>query len=231
MQQTFLYVAVPLLRDGKPWAVVRVSRPATAVDEALNVFEQRLAWGAAGTVAIILAASWLITRRISQPLEIITRGARLFGQGNLEHRLPVEGSREIATLAETLNNVATQLHEQIQASAVERSHQDAVLSSMEEGVLTVDNDRRILDVNHAATQMFSLDAEKVRGRPIYEVLRKADVLRFFEEAFAGELPMQENIVIFDKQRRQLTAYGSELRNAQGKRIGVLGVFRDITPRG
>ncbi len=42
LQQEMLYVAVPLLRRGEPWAVVRVSKPATAVDDALLAFERRI---------------------------------------------------------------------------------------------------------------------------------------------------------------------------------------------
>jgi two-component system phosphate regulon sensor histidine kinase PhoR len=100
---------------------------------------------------------------------------------------------------------------------------------MTEGVLTLDENGAILDLNDAAAKMFSLDIEKTRGRPIHETLRKAEVLRFFDDALADELPLQRDLVIFDKERRHLTAYGNELRDAHGKRIGVLGVFRDVTP--
>ena len=217
LQQDSLYVAVPLLRDGQPWAVVRMAMPATAVDEALGQFEQRIIVRSLIATVVILAASWLVMRRISRPLETITRGAESFGRGDLERRLPVGGSREIVSLAETLNDMAARLNSQIQAAAVERSRQEAILHSMEEGVLALDRQGTILDLNQAAAKMFSLDVEKVRGRPIHEVLRKADVLRFFEDALSGELPLQEDLVIYDKDRRLLTAYGSELVDARGQR--------------
>jgi two-component system phosphate regulon sensor histidine kinase PhoR len=225
LQQDYLYVAVPLLRGGQSWAVVRVSMPATAVDDALDQFERRIVVGSLIAAVVVLVASWVIVRRITRPLETITRGAKSFGRGHLEHRLPVGGSREIASLAETLNDMAAQLHARIQAAAVQQSRQEAILHSMEEGVLTLDSQGTILDLNRAAARMFALDMEKVRGRPIHEVLRKADVLRFFEDALSGELPLQEDIVIYDKDRRFLTAQGSELLDARGQRIGVLAVFR------
>ncbi len=46
LQQDFLYVARPLLRDGQPWAVVRMAMPATAVNDALTAFERRIIYGA-----------------------------------------------------------------------------------------------------------------------------------------------------------------------------------------
>jgi two-component system, OmpR family, phosphate regulon sensor histidine kinase PhoR len=228
LHQDFLYVAVPLLRHGEPWAVVRVSRPATAVNEALGAFQQRVIYGALLAAAVIVAVSWWIARRISRPLEVMTRGAERFAGGDLEHRLPVDGSREIAALAEMLNAMAARLHEQIQTGAAQRNEQDAVLFSMEEGVLTLDNHGRILNLNRAASQMFQLDPAKVRGRPIQEVLRKADVLRFVDDALSSGLPLQEDIVIYDKDKHFLAAYGNVLRNAQEGQIGMLVVFHDVT---
>jgi two-component system, OmpR family, phosphate regulon sensor histidine kinase PhoR len=228
LQQDFFYVALPLLRNGQPWAVVRVSMPATAVNEALKAFEQRIVYGSLMAAVIIVALSWLVTRRISRPLEAITRGAERFGRGELDYRLPVDGSREIATLADTLNDMAVRLAEQIQTIAVQRSEEEAVLLSMEEGVLTLDNQGRILNLNRAAGQMFQLDPEKTRGRPIHEALRKADVLKFVEAALSRPLPLQEDIVIYDKEKRFLTAYGNALCNARHQQIGILVVFRDVT---
>jgi two-component system, OmpR family, phosphate regulon sensor histidine kinase PhoR len=228
LDQDFLYVALPLLRDGEPWLVVRVSTPATAVDEALRTFERRIIYGSLLAAAAIVAISWFIARRISRPLEAITHGVKRFGGGELDYRLPVGGSREIAALAETLNSMAAQLHEQIETNTVQRKEQEAVLFSMEEGVLTLDNQGNILNLNRAADQMFQLDPTKVRGRPIHEVLRKADVLAFVEKALSSALPLQEDIMIYDKERHFLTAYGNVLRDTRDERIGVLVVFRDVT---
>ncbi len=177
---------------------------------------------------LIVAVSWLLARRISRPLEAITRGAERFGRGELTYRLPVDGSREIALLAETMNALGEQLREQIQTVAVGRSEEDAILQSMEEGVLTLDNQGRILNLNRAAGQMFQLDPEKACGRPIHEALRRADVLKFVEDALSGPLPLQAEIVIYDQERRHLAASGQVLCNASQQRIGVLAVFRDVT---
>jgi two-component system phosphate regulon sensor histidine kinase PhoR len=228
LQQDMLYVAVPLLRRGEPWVVVRMSKPATAVNDTLVAFERRMIYGALTAAVLIVAVSWLLARRISRPLEAITRGVERFGRGELAYRLPVDGSREIALLAKTMNTLGEQLREQIDAIAVGRSEEEAILQSMEEGVLTLDNQGRILNLNRAAGQMFQLDPEKACGRPLHEVLRKADVLKFVEHALSGPLPLQEEIVIYGPERRHLAASGRALCNASQQRIGVLAVFRDVT---
>ena len=229
LRQEFLYVAVPLPPDGEPSAVVRLSKTAAAVDGALQVFERRIIFGALLAIAVAVALAWLVTRRISRPLEWMTRGAERFGRGDLDHRLPIGGSREIAALAETLNAMAAQLGRSIQESARQRDELEAVLSSMQEGVLAVDNGGTVLDINPAGAEMFQLDAARIRGRKIHEVLRKADLLSFVEAALSGPLPRQAEIALYDKQKRLLIASGTALHDASGARIGVLIVLRDAPP--
>ncbi len=224
----FLYVAVPVPDGQDPAAVVRISRPATAVDEVLRAFERSILYGTLAAVAVTVALSWLIARRVSRPLEVMTGGAARFGRGELDYRLPVAGSREVATLAETMNHMAGELRQRIQEGILQRNQQDAVLLSMQEGVLTLDNQGTVLNLNRAGGLMFQLDPAKVRGRPIHEVIRKAALLSFVEKALSGDLPMEEDIVVYDSERHIFTAYGNALRNAANQRIGVLVVLRDVT---
>jgi two-component system phosphate regulon sensor histidine kinase PhoR len=229
LHKDFLYVALPIAGEGKPIAaVIRVSAPATALNDVLQAFERRALFGIATAVFFVVAISWLIARRISRPLEVMTDGAERFGLGQLAYRLPVGGSREIAALAETMNSMAALLRNQIQEGIRQRNEQEAVLLSMQEGVLTVDNRGAILTLNHAGGQMFQLDPAKVRGRPIHEVMRKAAIIAFVEKALDSAEPIEEDMVVYDKEKRVFTVAGNALRNARDERIGVLVVFRDVT---
>ena len=158
----------------------------------------------------------------------MTAGAERFGSGDLGYRLPVAGSKEAAGLAGAMNAMAAQLHEQIQTIVRQRNEQDAVLQSMAEGVLTVDRDGRILNVNDAGAGMFQLDPAKVRGRFVYEVLRRPALLGFVDRALSTPLPLQEEIAIQDGEPRFLAASGTVLRNERNEPVGVIVVLRDVT---
>jgi len=228
LREDFLYVALPVPGDGEPMAVVRMARSIAAMHETLGSLRARILSGAAVAVALMLAASWILARWISRPLELMIAGAGRFGSGELDYRLPVAGSRETAALAEAMNAMAAQLRDQMQTMVRQRNEQDAVLASMAEGVLTLDSEGRILDLNDAGSRMFQLEAGRVRGRFIHEVLRRPALLGFVERALASPLPLQEEIEIYEGAQRILTAYGSVLRNARHERIGVLVVLRDVT---
>jgi two-component system phosphate regulon sensor histidine kinase PhoR len=192
-----------------------------------SILQDSYRWQAAAA-AVLIGGSWLLARRISRPLEIIATGAQRFFSGDLDHRLPLAGSQEIAACAEALNAMAAQLREQMETIAYQSTEQDAVLSSMVEGVLTLDNHGAILDVNPSGGRMFQLEAAKVRGRPIHEVARKAALLKLVDRVLASSLPVHEEIVIYDREKRFLSASGNVLRDAENRRIGVVIVLRDVT---
>ena len=228
LDEAFLYVAYAWNEDGKTKAVVRAARSTAAIQQGLDGLLRRILAAALAAVVLSVAASWALARRISLPLEVMTDGVQRFGGGDLEHRLPITGSRELATLAESLNDMASQLEEQIQTVVRQGNEQEAVLQSMEDGVLTLDTQGRILDLNAAGQRMFGLDASQVHGRYIQEVLRRPRLLNFVEALLASFVPRQEEIVIYDEGRRVLAAYGNTLRNAKHEPTGILIVLREVT---
>jgi two-component system, OmpR family, phosphate regulon sensor histidine kinase PhoR len=224
----YMYVAVPVVRGGETIAVVRTAKALAAMQQPLDVLKERILWGAGLTLLLVIAASWVLARRISRPLEIMTAGADRFGRGDLAYRLPAVGSKETAALAEAMNGMAAQLDDQIQTIVRQRNEQDAVLQSMAEGVLTLDRDGRILDVNDAGARMFQIEPAKVRGRFVFEVLRRPALLAFVDKALSTSLPLQEELAIQDGESRFLAASGSLLRNDRNEAIGVIVVLRDVT---
>ncbi len=228
VKQELMYLAIPLHADGQPLAVVRTAMPIAVVDRTLARVQQRSLLGALFAAALVLAASWGIGRRISRPLEAMTAGAERFARGELDHRLDVDGFREVALLAEAMNRMASQLRERIETVVRQRNQQDAMMASMIEGVLAVDNDGKILNLNRAAGDALHLDAATARGRLVHEVLRIPDLLRFVDATLADPQARSADVAIRGATDRFLHAHGTALSDADGRRIGVLIVFHDVT---
>jgi two-component system phosphate regulon sensor histidine kinase PhoR len=103
-----------------------------------------------------------------------------------------------------------------------------MLSSMEEGVLAIDNEGAILSLNNAFAALLGAEPATLQGRSIYEVVRKADLLRFIESALAGASPVEGEIQIRGAQDRWVSAHGTALHDSQRGKIGVLIVLHDVT---
>lgn len=78
-------------------------------------------WMAQGVPALILAlvllfgavalGAWPVVNRLTRRLQALRSGVELFGSGQLEHRVSVEGADEVAALARSFNEAAQRIED------------------------------------------------------------------------------------------------------------------------
>ncbi len=228
LRQEMMYVALPITDRAEHVAVVRASLPTTFIENELNSIRIQIMIG--GIIIAILAAgvSLAISRRISQPLETMKKGADRFADGELSHRLAIPDSTEMASLAEAMNQMAAHLENRIKAVSDQRNELETVLSSMLEGVIAVDSQERIISVNQAAAQLFETDFETFQYRSIQETIRNLPLQQFINKALSSAQPLQEDITLFQNQQRILDVKSSPLLDADKIHIGTLIVLNDVT---
>ena len=76
----------------------------------------------AGAVAISILAATTLGRSVLRPLHSLQEAARLFGMGDLSHRVIVERRDELGRLAELFNTMAQKIERSQQALSYQASH-------------------------------------------------------------------------------------------------------------
>ena len=228
LHQKMMYVAVPLLEDGRIAAVLRTAVSVASLDQTLHSVQLQIAFG--GMIIAVLAAfvSLLVSRRIIQPIEKIKQGAVRYFEGDLSHRLPVPDTEEMAGLAEAMNRMAAQLDNRMQTVLQQRNELEAVLSSMLEGVIALDRNEHIISMNPAAGWMFDCDPIQVAGRSLQEVIRNLALQRFAARALKTTETIEDDFVLFRGEERILNVHSSPLYDAGSQQIGTLLVINDVT---
>jgi two-component system phosphate regulon sensor histidine kinase PhoR len=82
-ETTMMYVAAPIMNQGRVTAVVRASLPVVFIDQALNRIYFKIALGGMGAALLAALLSLVMARRLSRPLEEMKQGAERFAQGDL----------------------------------------------------------------------------------------------------------------------------------------------------
>jgi two-component system phosphate regulon sensor histidine kinase PhoR len=224
-----MYVAAPVMNQGRLEGVVRASLPVAFIGRALNGMYFKIALGGMGAALLAALLSLLMARRLSRPLEEMKQGAQRFAQGDLRAKVPVPPSDELASLAEALNYMAEQLDQRIRTIIRQRQEQEAVLASMVEGVMAVDHRERLITLNQAGARLLGVDPETVRERPLPEVVRNPDLQNFVDQALASPRQVNGEIILRDNGRdRLLQLRGTTLRDPLGKAFGALIVLNDVT---
>ncbi len=139
------------------------------------------ALGSLLATAIVLPVGWLINRRFFRPIDEITQVATEFSRGDFSKRIEIFSQDELGQLSTGLNQMAQEMEQAMANTNKDKNRLEALLSSMTEGVMAVDNQERIFKINDAATQMLRLPREKAINRYLWEVLRNPRLVGLIRE--------------------------------------------------
>jgi two-component system phosphate regulon sensor histidine kinase PhoR len=223
-----MYVAVPVGEEKRVTLAVRAALPITSIVQALRSLYLRIALGTAVIALLVAALSLMISRRLSQPLDDLTRGARRFARGDLSRKLPVPDSEELGSLAEAMNHMAAQLEDRIRTLISQRREQEAILASMVEGVLALDTEGRVITLNKKGAELLGVNPEEVKNLAIQEVVKDPDLRWFVNRLVSHAEQVEGEVALKDGDKRILQLHGASLRDPQGLGLGTLIVFQDIT---
>ncbi len=228
LNAVMVYVAVPVKQGDRLVGTVRVSRPVGFVLGSLTSIYMGLL--VSGIAAIIIAAlpTVYFSVRIGKLVRELEDAATRFAEGELTGQIERPVWEEFNGLAGAINRMAEQMRDRLDVLNRKKLELEAVLRSMVEAVLMVDNEERLINMNQAAIALFRPRQTEFSGRNFLEVIRNTDLQSFVQRAATSDVPIEEDIVIIGANDVHLQAHGTALRRADGHRMGTLIVLNNIT---
>jgi two-component system phosphate regulon sensor histidine kinase PhoR len=226
--QQMMYVAVAISKDGATKGIVRTSIAIDEVDSQLGSLQARMVVGSIIIALLVSFVCLLISRRISRPIETMRQGAERYAQGDLSHRLQPPDTIELAALAEAMNQMAGELERRMQAVINQRNESQAVLSSMVEGVVALNSEERIMDINAAGARLLKRPAEQLKARSIQEIMRSRDLHHMVQKTLADGVNTEGDVTLYQNGQQILSIHCTPLMDAGGNRMGILLVMNDVT---
>ena len=142
------------------------------------------------------------------PLRKLTQSLEHATENDFTATIPVESANEYGRVAVAFNRMLVQLQDYRSSTMAEllteRNRAASIVSSLDEGLLVLDENRRIILANPVACALLSLPAAKLVGRPAAEVAQENDLLREML------LPLEQDT----SRREQAVADAPLLRIAQ-----------------
>ncbi len=165
----FLYVAVPI-----PDGAVRMAYPLSSIRAANRHITTYLLEGSGIAMLVAIVLALIATQSIGRRLIRITEFAERIAAGDLSARIQEESSDEIAHVASALDKTARKLEDGFRALENSRQTLETLLNSMQEAVIAVAQDGRVLWANQ---RMERLLPSGVRlGEPLVESARDPEIL-------------------------------------------------------
>jgi len=135
-------------------------RTATNIEE-LNIWDTRFLTQLLPFIIVlaivILVLSFILIGVITRPVQELASAANKYRRGDFSSKTAIEKPYEFARLSSVMNQMADDINEQVNKLTDDRNTYSSILSSMAEGVLVTDGEKRITLCNRAAIAMFGLD--------------------------------------------------------------------------
>jgi NtrC-family two-component system sensor histidine kinase KinB len=192
----------------------------------------------AASVIIIIVSSLFLSHLISRPVTELKEAALQVAQGNYDVQVPVRGSGELALLASQFNLMVEKLKQfhdmNIGRIIAEKRKSEAIIRSVDDGILVVDDNFLITNLNPAAAKIFGGLPEDSLEKHLLEVMRDEKLFNFLKEALAsGQPPRMEEgedilIIKTGEESRHYQISIMPMRTPSGVIPGVVLLLRDIT---
>ncbi len=221
--------AHPLMAGGVVYGILRVAIPENYLSSDISKIRMR-SFLIAALVSLTGFVFFLWSAlKVSIPLASILRTARAFSKGDLSTKVPMGmlDSEEVRGLNKYVTRMGEQLKENLATLEQRESEQRAVLSAMDEGVLSVSPDKKVLQVNSAMRRFVGIDeGGDLRGKNFLDVFRSPKINEYIETVLEGHNIDKEEFT-FDGDRYFLVQ-GGPLFSNESKPIGAFLVFYDLT---
>ncbi len=228
LDKNMMYIALPMAQGREDTAIIRTAVSISDIDTRISTVRNSVLLVLILTIVAAAVASLYVARRIINPVEQMRKGAEEFSKGNLDNRLPPTDTEELSQLARSMNFMARELDRKIMDVKNRSRELEAVHTSMQEGVIAVDGNERIITINTAAAKIFDFAPETLKNRNILEVARNFDLQTFIQKALSTHEPVEDDIVIEREDRLVLNIHSTALYDTNENRMGTLIIFHDIT---
>ena len=175
-----------------------------------------------------VVAAFLISSFFAAPFERrvadIIAVARRYAVGDLQRPLPDYGDDELGDVARAMDQAVHELGRRVDDLSRDRTRMVAILSSMVEGVLVVDDQGRLQHVNDAARRMLNIHHDAL-NHSYLQAIRHPGIVDQLTKVLTGDNPSSLELAVTRDVTRTLVARVAPVI-AAGR--GAVLVLHDIT---
>jgi len=213
----------------------------SASDQAQAVATQAI-WSMSGfgvlVAALGLGLSLILANILIRPLKAMTHAAGQIAEGNYDVTLVVRSKDEMGQLAQEIMAMSSKLKafHQLNVSRVlaEQRRSEAIIRSLSDGLMVVDNDFKIIALNPMAVHMLNIGPEQVEGRHFFEVIENQTLYHHLKATLeTGQTPaLDEPTATLTVERNGQTQYYhfaiTPVKTEQDQLLGAVLLLQNVT---
>lgn len=159
---------------------------------------------------------------IIKPIKDLETMADMVDKGEIKKTIMINSDDELGNLGKKFNNMAEKLKLTMKDSLDKQNRIEAILKSMESGVVAVDRKRKVIMINPYAEMLFGIE-KNIIGESLMDSIRDFEI----EDVFKSSSNGFKEIKILWPEEKVIRIKTADIVNEE-KNIGKVAVFQDIT---
>ncbi len=212
-----------------------------ASDRASSI-AQRAIWSIAligiAAVAIGIGFSLFLSNLLVRPVQQMMQATQKISEGNYDVEVSIKSSDELGRLTEEFNSMAKKLkafHDlNIEQIMAEKRKSESVIRSIDDGIVLIDAEYKVTDINPMAGTILQIEAEKAINRHFLEVVNNEQLFTYLKQSIeTGKAPRieeKQNVLTVEREdgRHHYQFSVTPVHRRSGALLGVVLLLRDVT---
>lgn len=233
-KRVWIYVS-PVKKDNEVIGVISLMADIESVYQEVNSISKIFIVGTILSILITTVIGFVASKTVTSSIEKMSSQVKKMALGNYGTVVGIDADDEIGDLAKVFNQISKRIEEEQAVTETERRKLATIIESMMDGIITTDNNGRIILINTSAEDMLGgrddeifigKDALKILNiteyESIEEILEAEDSLLVNASKSDDELLLRAEISKIEKEDKEdLTQMSTELE-------GYIIVLYDVT---
>lgn len=219
----YCYSAVPV---DSPYfnGVLRISVPMEEINELNQYIAQSIILLTIFCFSVALSIAFYLSRKLTKPIEDVTAAAEKIAEGNYETVIYTEEKDQIGRLAGSFNRMTANLQETIGKLMNRNIELEAMLSSIQGGVVAIDRNNTIMFYNSRFAAMAGNPEKDYTGLRFYDEIQNESISSAVAFAKNNEV---DNTKEGEWNGKNIRTTATPLAD-ENRALGMLIIIEDIT---
>lgn len=148
--------------------------------------------------------------------------------GDYTSRVVLSPEDKLGDVGRNINELSTSIQNRLSEISLEKEKIEAVLGSMEEGVIIISDHERLLHLNPSFKKMFDIRSLEWKSKYYWEILPHQLVNESIREVLKNKKPLMKEIVIVHPKELFFNMQISPVLDSEQGLMSLIAVFHDVT---
>ncbi len=180
-------------------------------------------------VSLILGIQYI--EQATNPYKELIKATKNISEGKYGEKVYLYGDEEFEILTENFNTMSVKLRNTIIMLKESNTKLKATLTSIEDGVIAIDNNLSIILINPLAEKILEVKKDNIMNKKITKAFKKEKLNNVFIELINKSTFLNDaEVEVFEPNYRNIKITGSPIIHSDDptRKLGLVFIIRDVT---